>query len=847
MQVIANRRLWALALVLACGILSFHNVLGHSFHYDDEHSILENPHLRSLANAPRFFFDPGTFSGMPEARMYRPLLLVTYALNYAIDAYDPFGYHLVNLLLHLVNAALLWRVAPALGASPSAALVAGLIFAVHPVLSESVNYVSSRSSLLATALLLLAFSALASAVKRGGKRPLLAVGVAYLGALMAKSIAIVFPLFAGAYMLFVGRWHLRLLGMLLGVSGLYALATRAIIGKAFLEPVRGPITQAATQLKAAVFYIWKTAMPVGLSVEPQFVVSTSFFSPPVLLAALVLASLVGVCLMSRRLDLVVFGAGWFAVALLPSSLVPLHVLVNEHRLYLPMLGWALGMGALIGRRRIWSGWIVALVALMALSLQRNEVWRDEESLWADAVAKGPQMARPHVNLGKAFLQVGRYAEAIEASRRGLDIQPQLERAHYNIGTAYMHQELFELAAAHFRRALEIKPDLLPALNNLGNTHQEQGEWRQALAAYRRALAIQEHASIHHNMGNTFLEAGYPDSARSSFRRALQLDPDLREAHKGLAKACRAEDLLQSTVEVLTQALGRWPQDRTFLLMRGDALAALGREDEAMTSYRRAGRSVEEIGLQLGAEALKRGNWQEARTHFERALAGRVEVSALNGLGTSLLELGEVEKALDAFRRAARMEPEDAAAFAHIGRAYLKYGRPLEAVAALERATALDRQSGRLRALLAQGLEQMGKLDEAAAAYSKAIELAPESGEYYHNLGYLYYRRGAWLEAENMFGKAIERNPRQVEAHFNLGGLYLDRKRFKQAVASYKAALKLRPEYADAWINLASAHLQLGQNEQVVIAYKRALELTLDSALRKRVERQLEALKAVGED
>ena len=89
-----HRRTVAGLLILACGVGVFHNSFGNSFHYDDEHSILENPHVRSLANIPRFFVDPGTFSGFPEARMYRPLLLATYALNYAAGGYEVFGYHL---------------------------------------------------------------------------------------------------------------------------------------------------------------------------------------------------------------------------------------------------------------------------------------------------------------------------------------------------------------------------------------------------------------------------------------------------------------------------------------------------------------------------------------------------------------------------------------------------------------------------------------------------------------------------------------------------------------------------------------------------------------------------------
>ena len=836
MDRLAMSKGWALALIVGSGLLAYHNVLGHSFHYDDDHSIVENPHVRSLVNVPQFFVDAGTFSGMPEARMYRPLLLVTYALNHAIGGYQPLGWHLGNMLLHLANAALLWWAAPVRGTSPRAALIAGLLFAVHPLLSESVNYVSSRSSLLATFFLLLACRGLAVAAWWR-------VAVPFACALLTKSIAIAFPAIAVLHMALVGRWRRDVLAVLAVVGAVYVLGTRAIIGKALFEPVRGPIEQWATQLKAGVFYAWKVAMPVGLSVEPQFAVATSAASAPVLLAVGLLVSLSWLGWWLRRYGLVVFGLGWFAVALLPTALVPLHVLVNEHRLYLPLAGLALALAGLL-ENRSWAGvWPLALAILISLAIQRNAVWRDEETLWRDAVAKGPQMARPHVNLGKALLRKGALDEAIAASHRALAIDPDLDRAHYNIGTAYMRQERHELAIAHFRRALDIRPQLLPALNNLGNAYQEQGMWDLALATYRRALAVQEHASIYHNIGHTFAAAGRADSAQVYYRRALELDPDLHEAYKGLFKALRSEDRLQSAVAVLDQALRRWPQDQLLLLLRGDALAALGREEEAVASYRRAGKEEGGIWQRLGAEALRRHNWTRALDHFDRALEFSTAAFAHNGRGTALLETGQIEAALAAFRQAARLEPESATAYANIGRAFLRYGRAVEAAAALERACALEPETGRLQALWAQALERAGKVEAAAAAYKRAIAREPEADEYYHNLGFLYADMGAEAEAETMFRQALVRNPHQVEAHFSLGGLYLDQRRYQRAVDAYRAALELQPDYADAWINLASAQLHLGRNAEALAAYRRCVSLELSEDIRARVERQIAGLEA----
>jgi hypothetical protein len=331
------------ALIWLCGLLAYHNVPGNSFHYDDEHSILENPHLRSLGNTARFFVDAGTFSGMPEARMYRPLLLLSYALNYSADGYEPLGYHLVNIVLHLSTALLLWRLGLALGLVPRAALVAGLFFVVHPVLGEPVNYISSRSSLMATALVLTAFLL---ALRCRASWP---SSMAFAAPVLCKSSAIAFvPLLA--LWIWLGterkRWHLILAPAVLSVC--YVLGTRAIVGKALLEPVRGYMAQFSTQTKALVFYVYTVAMPVNLSVEPQFRMSAHPGDMAVVLALLVLASGALLLMRGRGLGLVFFAVAWFFIALLPPSLVPLNVLVNEHRLYLPMAGGALALAALVG-------------------------------------------------------------------------------------------------------------------------------------------------------------------------------------------------------------------------------------------------------------------------------------------------------------------------------------------------------------------------------------------------------------------------------------------------------------------------------------------------------------------
>ena len=853
MEDLLHRRYAVMALIFLCGLLAFHNSFENSFHFDDEHSILQNPHIR-LQNIPAFFVDPGKFSGMSEARMYRPLLLVTYALNYAanealgLDGYQVQGYHLINFLLHLLNAWLVWGLGCRLLRERESALLAALVFALHPLMSEPVNYISSRSSLLAVLFYLLAFRFLVRAAEgAASKKTILWIVLLYLAALSSKSIAITWPLLGAAYLVLLAErrpWRLVLLPAFLSLP--YLLLTRTIVGKALLEPVRSHAVQWATQLKALAYYLWKAVMPVHLSVEPQFRAAQGFFDAHVIAAGLLGLSIAVVGMRGWRQNrLLAFGAAWFFLSLLPASLVPLNILVNEHRLYLPMVGGAVGVAALVDRynRRRWI-WILILLVFAVQSVQRNKVWKSEETLWADAVARGPSMARPYANLGKAYLEQGRFQEAIDSSRQAIQINPRLARAYYNIGTAHLHRNDHELAVAHYRRALEIQPDLFEAQNNLGNTFQELGRLEEAIQAYKKALDIMIQAPVYHNLGKAFLGQGRTDSAVVAFRQGFSLDPDQQESYKGLVKACRAEEQLETALAVLREALQRWPEDATFWSMTGDAYAALGQDHQAARAYKKGGKDERAIQLSLGHEARRRHDWKKAREHYEHALqAGGEDARVYNALGETWYGQERIPEALQAFRKAARLDPKMAIAYANIGRANLQRRGHLEAIAALERAVELESEDGGMWALLAEAYSQSLKPELAIDAYREAIKWAPGKAAFYHNLGLLYQRAGHGAAAENMYRSALEREPELAGAWYNLGNLHLDREQLAAAVAAYQKALELEPDHAHAHVNLAMAWLYLDREDEAIAVYERFLEVYgEEDELKFQVRGQLEALR-----
>ena len=198
-------------VVLAAGVYA--NSLGNSFHFDDQHSLVENPHLRQLENIPRFFTDPQTFSRNVGSEMFRPLLLVSYALNIAgnelvgAPVLDGLGFHLINLLVHVAVSVALFHLLKAQGLAPGVASIAALLFACHPLTAEPVNYISSRSESFAVLFML---AALLFYIRQGPNAKTLSI-LSLVAALLTKSVATVVPFMLLAYEWFQGERRVGLL------------------------------------------------------------------------------------------------------------------------------------------------------------------------------------------------------------------------------------------------------------------------------------------------------------------------------------------------------------------------------------------------------------------------------------------------------------------------------------------------------------------------------------------------------------------------------------------------------------------------------------------------------------
>ena len=637
------------ALLLVC-LLGYANSLSGSFHYDDFHSIVDNPHIRTLGNLPAFFTDPLMFSGDPDKKMYRPLVLLSYAGNYALDGYEVRGYHLVNILLHLGCSLLVWRLGLRLFGS---GLLAGLLFAVHPLCSEPVNYISSRSESMAA---LGYLGALLAHLKAEGQPRFrwLSLGCLAL-ALLSKEIALTLP----AALWLVDRWRGQPLGWrsyapyagLVGAYGLVLVLNR-FLTDSLVAPVHSPWVQAWTQVKALVYYLRLAWMPQALSVEHQFFESTG--PDAISLAALALVFSLGYLAWRGRFTLPGLVLAWSFLVLLPVLLMPLNMLVNERRLYLVVAGlaWLVG-GTATARTRPLLYLLVPLCGL--LTWNRNAVWKDELSLWRDALAKGSHMYRVQTNLGKALQLAGDSEGALRAYQQALKLDDRHGDAYNNIATIHHQQGQLDEAITWYHKAIERYPKYEEIYQNLADAYSRKGDLAQAVAMYQQALKLNpQDGPAWNNCGQTLYQAKRWAEAEAAFLRAVELIPQQPEPYNNLGNLYREQGQYAQAVERYQQALDRHPeQEAQVRLNLAGAWRQSGQQERAMQVLAEVlaldpaqNRARVEYAELLG----EAGRHAEAVAQFQAALAREPQYArAWFGLARALEVVGQLEQAAGAYR------------------------------------------------------------------------------------------------------------------------------------------------------------------------------------------------------
>ena len=409
---------------LALAFALYGNALGNGLVFDDD--IIVTSH-----------YDLGSVEGVKtllETR-YRPVRHLSFALDHALWGRHAWGFHLSNVLYHALACALVFRVVRRL-AGERAAWAAALLFAIHPVQTEAVAYVSGRRDILVTIFFLLGFLSYLTYRDTGRRRHILALlGWLALGA-GTKESAVTLPAVLLLYDLIVGPKPLgrRLLFHAPFLLLAAVFAVRVATGDASQqEGFHGG--SALTHYLAVPclygLYLWRFVMPVRLLADysldafplPRSPLAPSFLGATLALSALVAATF----LLRRRVPLVAFGIAWFLVTLLPVvQIIPFHELAAEHHLYLASVGLCLAAGVAfehVPRRRVaLPAGVALLLALSVRTVLRNEDWKDAETLWAVTARDAPRCARAQFNAGYLKALRGAYDEALPQLRAAVEIR-----------------------------------------------------------------------------------------------------------------------------------------------------------------------------------------------------------------------------------------------------------------------------------------------------------------------------------------------------------------------------------------------------------------------------------------
>ena len=720
------------ALLVAALVGAYANSLGAPFVYDDGPAITDNPTIRRLWPLADVLL-PQAEGGLTVSG--RPILNLSFALNYAVSGTAVWSYHAVNVITHAVSALLLfglmrrtlvrpgWR-ARFGDAAVGLALTIAAVWSLHPLQTQAVTYTVQRAESLMGFFYLLTFYAFARGTAadttEDARRRWLGVAVVACALGMGtKEVMATAPLLVCLYdRTFVagswrGAWRERrgfyvALGATWLLLAALVLSTGGNRGGTVGLGVGVPLwAYPLTQFQAVACYFQLALWPHPLVFEygTCWVERARDVIP---FAAVVLPLLAGSAYALWKKPALGFAGAWCFGILAPTSLAPGTIqMIVEHRMYLPLAAIVaivvLGAHRLIGRRALAWGAVVA-VACGVVTARRNHDYRSHLALWSKTVEQRPENPRARQGLAEAYAELGRLDEAIEQHTEAVRLLPDESTYHYNLAMMLAQANRLDEAILHYRHALRLVPTEAKTHNNLAIALGRAGRGADALPHYAAAERLKpSEPQFAYNHGVALFRLGRVDEAIARFAAALRLRPGYADAHFNLAAAL-------ASVRRFDEALPHY--------------AAALRERPADPEYRTA----------MAGALVASGNAEDAIAHYRTVLAAEpANATALFGLGNALAATRRFTDAIAAYEAALRIAPDDANTHYKLGNALIDTHR----------------------------------VTEALTHYETAVRLAPNDAEAHHNLGIAYARLDRFAEAGRAFEAALRIRPDYGDAQRHL--------------------------------------------------------------------------------
>ena len=714
----------SLVLILVITLLSYLPVLKAGFVWDDASYIQDNPLIHSIT--------PGNIFSSYVMGNYHPFTMLALSIQYQLFSLNETGYHIINLLLHLANVVLVYYSVILLCNKKNVALVAALLFGIHPLHTESVAWISGIKDLLYTFFFLCAYISYLKYLSDKQNRFYWITLLFFLFSILSKAMAVSLPVLLLLTDYFKERkmnlktWFEKipflLLAVVFGVVAIWAQQSSQGMKDMASYPFSQRIVFACYGF---VTYLWKSLLPISQSAFYAYPVksgeslSVQYYIYPLLMLGL-FAFVIYSLRFTRK---VFFGIGFFTITIfLVLQLLPVGDAVMADRYsYLSSIGIFYLAGE--GFNRVWEnkGKTISLALLIPFLIffcvstyLRTKVWENGITLWTDVIRKFPEAIIGYNNRSGAYLFEKKYDMALADLNKVIQLMPGNAEALNTRSVIFSNKKRDKEALDDLNKALEYRPDFSDALNNRGLLLMGLSKYTEALNDFNKAIQLRPtYAEAYYNRGLLFMTEKKYEQAVKDYNKALELKPGYAEAIINRDMISNKETNSAKDLVDYNKAIDADPDNPLLYYSRGVMMISLNRNTEAIADLNR---SIE-LKPDYAIAFVKRGH--------------------------ALLKEKDTGSALNDYVNAIKLNPRLAEAY--LGRANI--------------------------------LRDKNKNDIALTDYNKSIELDPAAANTYYNRGILLIKEKKFEKVIDDFSKVLELKGDSAFSYYNIGmaEFFLNRK------------------------------------------------------------------------
>lgn len=695
-----------ICLIIVLCLAAYFNSLFNQFTYDDNVIIVDNYLFRNFENLPRLF--SGAYFNYAQEVTYRPIVTISYLVDYVIWGLRPFGYHLTNLLLHILTAITVYFLLKVVVGDtymrPLRNYIAfwgAMLFAVFPINTEAVNAIAFREDLIATLFYLIGLLFyIKSSVGNAYMRSLRILSVlCYLIAMFAKEMAVTLIIVILMYDVLMSSKPVRkaYIGYLQNIKkniGRYALyyvalifylAVRFIILK---NPDEGTVkyigenffVNVLTMIKILGSYLLQILIPTGLSADYTFRPIESPFNLSFLISLIFIVTIVFIGIIFRKKNPIIsFFIFFFFIGLLPvMNFVPISNPRADRYLYLISISYCSILSMLIigaicestthkrifGDRKFLTRGLMGFIVILylILTIQRNSIWRDDITLWDNTLKNFPNSKRANANLGREYLKKGELKLALEKLQKAVVLGENNYMAYVNLGIVYSQLEQYDNAIEALKKAVKIFPNYDKTHNTLGNLYIKKKEFNKALESYQKAVKINpEFAEAYCNMGNAYMELRRYKEAEASYNKALEIDKNFYEAFLNLGTLYTNMNQDAKALEYFNKALNLKPNSYKLLFNMGIVKLKTDRVKEAILIFTKAellNSKDENLYYYMGVAYNRLNDINGAITALKKAIELKPNhLDAHFNLGVLYAQNKKYDEAISEFEKTLQLKPD----------------------------------------------------------------------------------------------------------------------------------------------------------------------------------------------